>query len=64
MLHDVLGLSDRPSPRFAQRYADLWTAARDAVGGYAAEVRGRSFPTATHSFSSLATVPAKEVAKG
>ncbi len=64
VLHDVLGLSDRPSPRFAQRYADLWTAARDAVGGYAAEVRGRSFPTAAHSFSALVTVPAKEVAKG
>jgi 3-methyl-2-oxobutanoate hydroxymethyltransferase len=64
VLHDVLGLSDRPSPRFAQRYADLWSAARDAVGGYAAEVRGGAFPTAAHSFTSLATVPAKEAAKG
>lgn len=59
VLHDVLGLSDRPSPRFAKRYADLWGAAREAVTAYADEVRGRAFPTAAHSFTSLASAPAK-----
>ena len=65
VLHDVLGLTDRPSPRFAQRYADLWSAARDAVTTYAADVRERAFPTEAHSFRSLVTVPSKEAgAKG
>ncbi len=62
VLHDVLGLSDRPSPRFAKRYADLWSAARTAIAAYAGEVRERSFPTVAHSFQGLATVPAKGAA--
>jgi 3-methyl-2-oxobutanoate hydroxymethyltransferase len=61
VLHDVLGLCDRVAPRFAKRYADLWSEAREAIGAYASDVRGRDFPTAAHSFQSLATVPAKEV---
>ena len=56
VLHDVLGLCERTAPRFAKRYADLWTAARAAIGAYAGEVRGGEFPTAAHSFQSLATV--------
>ena len=60
VLHDVLGLTDRPSPRFAKRFADLWAAARGAVSEYAGEVRERQFPTPAHSFHSLATVPVKE----
>jgi 3-methyl-2-oxobutanoate hydroxymethyltransferase len=60
VLHDVLGLCDRVAPRFAQRYADLWSAARGAIGAYADDVRGGAFPTAAHSFQSLASVPAKE----
>ena len=62
VLHDVLGLCERVAPRFAKRYADLWSAAQDAIGGYAREVRERAFPTAGHSFQSLATVPVKEPA--
>ena len=64
VLHDVLGLCDRLSPRFAKRYADLWAEARQAIGAYASDVRGRAFPTAAHSFQSLATVPPKEVESG
>jgi len=56
VLHDVLGLCERVAPRFAKRYADLWTAARTAIGSYADEVRRSAFPTAAHSFQSLATV--------
>jgi 3-methyl-2-oxobutanoate hydroxymethyltransferase len=62
VLHDVLGLGERTAPRFAKRYADLWTAAREAVETYAGEVRGASFPSPAHSFTSLATVPTKDVA--
>jgi 3-methyl-2-oxobutanoate hydroxymethyltransferase len=60
VLHDVLGLSDRTAPRFAQRYADLWSVARGAIGAYADEVRAGAFPTPAHSFQSLSSVPAKE----
>ncbi|HUY31088.1 MAG TPA: 3-methyl-2-oxobutanoate hydroxymethyltransferase [Acidimicrobiales bacterium] len=44
VLHDVLGLSTRPSPKFVRRYADLATIARDAVAAYAADVRSSAFP--------------------
>jgi 3-methyl-2-oxobutanoate hydroxymethyltransferase len=65
VLHDVLGLGERRAPRFAKRYADLWTAAREAVEAYAGEVRGAAFPTPAHSFTALAPVLAKEAnAKG
>jgi len=60
VLHDVLGLCDRFSPKFAKRYAELWQAATDAIGAYAREVRGGTFPTDAHSFHSLVTVPREE----
>ena len=56
VLHDVLGLGERTPPRFAKRYADLWSAAREAIGAYSNDVRGGVFPTAAHSFQALATV--------
>jgi 3-methyl-2-oxobutanoate hydroxymethyltransferase len=62
VLHDVLGLSERVSPRFAKRYADLWSAAGQAVAAYANEVRGAVFPSPAHSFQSLASVTARETA--
>jgi 3-methyl-2-oxobutanoate hydroxymethyltransferase len=57
VLHDVLGLCDRVSPKFAKRYAELWQAAGDAIGAYAREVRSGTFPSDAHSFHSLVTVP-------
>ncbi len=60
VLHDVLGLTDGFSPKFAKRYADLWGAASDAVAGYVAEVRGRAFPTDAHSFHTLKPVGVAE----
>ena len=62
VLHDVLGLCDRFSPKFAKRYAELWEAAGAAVQAYAAEVRARAFPTAAHSFHTLKTVPDEDKA--
>ena len=56
VLHDVLGLCDRVSPKFAKRYAELWTAASAAIGAYAREVRSGAFPTDAHSFHTLAPV--------
>ncbi len=59
VLHDVLGLSDRVSPKFAKRYANLWDAARTAIAAYAEDVRTEAFPTTAHSFQSLASVVPK-----
>jgi 3-methyl-2-oxobutanoate hydroxymethyltransferase len=63
VLHDVLGLSERTSPRFAKRYAELWTTARDAIGAYATEVRTGTFPSAAHSFQSLTPVESSDAPK-
>ena len=49
VLHDLLGLSERTFT-FAKRYADLRTAAIDAIGAYAAEVRTGEWPDDAHSY--------------
>ena len=49
--HDLLGLEDRVTARFAKRYADLGTAAREALAAFAAEVRDGAFPDADHSYA-------------
>jgi 3-methyl-2-oxobutanoate hydroxymethyltransferase len=62
VLHDVLGLTDGFSPKFAKRYADLWDIATDAVAAYVREVRTGTFPTDAHSFHGLKTVGSDEKA--
>ncbi|HYB99276.1 MAG TPA: 3-methyl-2-oxobutanoate hydroxymethyltransferase [Candidatus Limnocylindrales bacterium] len=52
VLHDVLGLEDRLAPKFVKRYAELGSAAVDAMAQYVDEVRAAQFPTPAHSFSS------------
>lgn len=49
--HDLLGLFDRFTPKFAKKYADLAAVMRTAFQSYAADVRARAFPTAEHAFS-------------
>jgi 3-methyl-2-oxobutanoate hydroxymethyltransferase len=51
VLHDLLGIYDGRAPRFAKRYADLRVQMVAAVSDYAAEVRGRRFPAAEHTYS-------------
>ena len=51
VLHDVLGLYEGHSPRFARRYADLATEIRSALERFAGEVRSGAFPTAEHSYA-------------
>ena len=46
---DMLGLFER-TPRFVKRYDDLAARIGEAVQGYAAEVRDRSFPTADQTY--------------
>ena len=62
VLHDVLGLCESLSPKFAKRYANLWQDARKALSEYAVEVRGGVFPTAEHGFQSLKTVERESAA--
>lgn len=44
VFHDVLGIEDRFKPKFVRRYADLKTAAVEALAGYADDVRTGRFP--------------------
>jgi 3-methyl-2-oxobutanoate hydroxymethyltransferase len=50
VLHDLLGLSKRPPPKFVRRYAEVGAIVSDAVSRYAADVRSGSFPADTESY--------------
>ncbi|HUI27360.1 MAG TPA: 3-methyl-2-oxobutanoate hydroxymethyltransferase [Candidatus Kryptonia bacterium] len=60
VLHDVLGMSERTSPRFAKQYAELWHVASEAVRAYVEDVRGGVFPSDRHSFHTLTAVPSPD----
>jgi 3-methyl-2-oxobutanoate hydroxymethyltransferase len=51
VIHDILGLCEKYSPKFVKRYADLGPVISDAVKRYVTEVRSGEFPTDEHSFS-------------
>jgi 3-methyl-2-oxobutanoate hydroxymethyltransferase len=51
VIHDVLGLYDKLTPKFAKRFADLRQATADAVAEYKREVEGRRFPDRAHSYA-------------
>ncbi len=46
MTEDMLGITGERVPKFVKQYADFSDVAEDAVARYAAEVRGRAFPSA------------------
>ena len=50
VLHDLLGLNDRFAAKFVKRYANLAEEVKQAVQGFAAEVRNGKYPDAEHSF--------------
>lgn len=50
VLHDLLGLNDRFTPKFLKRYAAMADEVRGAVGRFADEVRRAAYPDADHSF--------------
>ena len=50
VLHDLLGLEDRITPRFVRRYASLKADAVDAVATFAADVRAGRFPSEGESY--------------
>jgi len=51
VIHDILGLCEKYSPKFVKRYADLAPLISAAVEQYVAEVKSGEFPTIEHSFS-------------
>jgi 3-methyl-2-oxobutanoate hydroxymethyltransferase len=50
VIHDLLGLFEKFVPKFAKRYADLRTAAKEAIGRYKNEVESGKFPTKDESY--------------
>ncbi len=51
VLHDLLGLFKRFTPKFVKVYADIYTAQVDAVKEFISDVHEESFPAAEHSFN-------------
>jgi len=51
VLHDILGLCSKYSPKFVKRYAELGPIIADAVDSYIADVKGGTFPEEKHSFT-------------
>ena len=51
VIHDILGLCEKYSPKFVKKYADVKQVMTEAVGSYIAEVKGGAFPDEGHSFS-------------
>lgn len=47
--HDLLGLFDRFTPRFARKYADLHAEMARAFSAFKEDVEGRGFPTEEHT---------------
>lgn len=50
VFHDLLGLDDRPAPRFVRRYASLKDEGTRAVAAFAADVRSGAFPSPEESY--------------
>lgn len=50
VMHDLLGLEDRVTPKFVRRYASLKADAVAAVAAYAADVRSGAFPSEAESY--------------
>jgi 3-methyl-2-oxobutanoate hydroxymethyltransferase len=50
VLHDLLGLFDRFTPKFVKRYANLKAEAVKAVKQYRQDVESGSFPSDEHTF--------------
>lgn len=51
VIHDILGLCEKYSPKFVKRYAELRPVIADAVTRYINEVKEGEFPTEANSFN-------------
>jgi len=50
VIHDILGLCEKYSPKFVKRYADISGTIREGVDAYIREVKAGVFPGEEHSF--------------
>ena len=50
VIHDILGLCDKYSPKFVKRYADISATIATGIGSYIKEVKAGEFPTLDHTF--------------
>lgn len=50
VIHDILGLCEKYSPKFVKRYADAGALISGAINDYIHEVKGGVFPGKEHSF--------------
>ncbi len=50
VLHDLLGMFERFTPKFVKKYANINAQMKEAVGKYIEEVRQGEFPGPEHSF--------------
>ncbi|HWQ40223.1 MAG TPA: 3-methyl-2-oxobutanoate hydroxymethyltransferase [Burkholderiales bacterium] len=51
VLHDMVGLFDRFTPKFVKKYADCWSIISRALQDFQEDVRKGGFPGAEHSFT-------------
>lgn len=51
VMHDILGLYDRFTPKFVKQYANVAQTMRDAFQAYRDDVRTKAFPSEEHAFS-------------
>ena len=51
VLHDMVGLFDRFTPKFVKKYADCWSIISGALAAFQDDVRKGGFPRAEHSFT-------------
>ncbi len=50
VIHDILGLCDKYSPKFVKRYADISVTISGGIESYIKDVKDSAFPTIDHSF--------------
>lgn len=50
VIHDILGLCEKYSPKFVKRYADISTTIRQGIDDYIHDVKEQRFPGPEHSF--------------
>jgi 3-methyl-2-oxobutanoate hydroxymethyltransferase len=51
VFHDIVGMGGPRKPRFARQYADLEALAGEALARWAADVRGRRFPSVSETYT-------------
>jgi 3-methyl-2-oxobutanoate hydroxymethyltransferase len=51
VLHDMVGMFRRFTPKFVKVYADVYSVQMDAVKKYIEDVQGKSFPAEEHTFT-------------